>query len=400
VFYDASTWTVSLAFGMPDLALRSSRLPRGARVTEVPDLDGARPVPMSTIAYLMDWSNSGAARALQEMQAAGVRAEAAFNPFTARTTDGDISFPRGSISIPVSTQNLSPDSLHAAVQHAAQQANVPVYSALTGKSAAGIDLGSGNFRPVRSPRVLIPMGEGISSYEAGQLWHLLDQHLAMPVTKVDITDLGRVDWADYDVLVLVSGNLSGFSGSRLDDLRSWIRNGGTLIAQRSAAAWAARNELTPNIDAPGVGKPADEEEDDTDPARRNYEDARAVAGAQSIGGSIWQADVDVTHPLGFGYLRRSIPVWRDHSFFFAPSRNPYSTVVRIVDGDAHLSGYISEPNRDRLAGSPSVLADRLGGGAVVLLIDNINFRGYWRGTNRLFVNALFFGNHIQVPRSP
>jgi hypothetical protein len=386
VFYDASTWTVSLAFGMPDLALRSGQLPMGAQLTEVPALEGAAPLDVSAIAYLMDWSNSGAARALQAMQAAGVRAEAAFNPFTARTTDGDLSFPRGSISIPVSTQNLSPDSLHAAVQHAAREANLPVYSALTGKAIAGIDLGSGNFRPVRAPRVLIPMGEGISSYEAGQLWHLLDQHIAMPVTKVDVTDLGRVDWADYDALVLVSGNLSAFSGDRLDALKSWIRGGGTLIAQRSAAAWAARNGLTPNIEAPGTGQPANEEHEEAATPRRNYEDARAFSGAQSIGGSIWQADVDYTHPLGFGYLRRFLPVWRDHSLFFAPSKNPYSTVVRIVDGDARLSGYISEPNRERLAGSPSVLADRLGGGTVVLLVDNINLGTTFRcRTHRNFV---------------
>ena len=72
----------------------------------------------------------------------------------------------------------------------------------------------------------------------------------------------------------------------------------------------------------------------------------------------------------------------------------------MVDDDPHLSGYVSEPNRERLEGSPSVLADRLGGGAVILFVDNTNFRGYWRGTNRLFLNALFFGNHIQVPRAP
>ena len=402
VFYDASTWAVSLAYGMPDAALRSGQLPMGARLSEVPALEGAHPVAMSSIAYLMDWSNSAAPRALQAMQAAGVRAEAAFSPFTARTTDGDVSFPRGSISIPVSTQSLSPDSLHAAVQNAAREANIGIYSALTGKSVAGIDLGSGNFRPVRAPRVLIPMGEGISSYEAGQLWHLLDQRIAMPVTKVDVTDLGRVDWADYDVLVLVSGNLSAFSGDQLDALKAWIRGGGTLIAQRSAAAWAARNGLTPNIDAPGVGDPADEEdEEDEDEgaatARRDYADARAFEGPQAIGGSIWQADLDVTHPLGFGYLRRFLPIWRDHSFFFAPSENAYSTVARLVDGDPHLSGYISDRNRERLPGSPSVMADRLGRGVVVLLVDNTNFRGYWRGTNRLFLNALFFGNHIQVP---
>jgi len=203
VFYDASAWTVSLAYGMPDHPL-TGQLPLGAQVTEVPPLGGAGPVAQSSVAYLMDWSDSGAPRALQAMQAAGVRAEVAFEPFTARTMAGNVSFPRGSISIPVNTQTIAPDSLHAAVSMAAQEGNVPVHSALTGRSVEGIDLGSNSFRPVRAPRILFPMGEGVSSYEAGQLWHLLDQRVAMPVTKVDGTDLGRVSWGDYDVLVLVS----------------------------------------------------------------------------------------------------------------------------------------------------------------------------------------------------
>jgi hypothetical protein len=46
------------------------------------------------------------------------------------------------------------------------------------------------------------------------------------------------------------------------------------------------------------------------------------------------------------------------------------------------------------------MADRLGSGTVVLLVDNTNFRGYWRGTSRLFLNALFFGDHIRVPAAP
>ncbi len=404
VFYDASAWTISLAYGMPDMELRSGQLPMGAKLGQVPVLGGAGPVARSSIAYLFDWSDSGAPRALQALQAAGVRAEVAFQPFTARTTDGDVPFGRGSISIPVGIQAIGADSLYIAVQLAARQGNVPIRSAVSVMSADGVDLGSRNFRPVRAPRVLIPMGEGVSAYEAGQLWHLLDQRVAMPVTKVDVTDLGRVDWGDYDVLVLVSGNLSFFSEDRIDALKAWVRNGGTLVAQRSAAAWAARNGFTPNIDAPGVRAPADEEEDDEDAddatGRRDYADATDLTGAQAIGGSIWEADLDTTHPLGFGYERRFLPVWRDHNFFFAPSRNPFSTVARLVDGNALLSGYSSAPNRERLAGSPSVMADRLGSGSVVLLVDNINFRGYWRGTNRLFLNALFFGNHIQVPRAP
>jgi hypothetical protein len=245
------------------------------------------------------------------------------------------------------------------------------------------------------------MGDGVSSYEAGQLWHLLDQRIGLPVTKVDVTDLGRADWADYDVLVLVSGSTAAFTGARLDALKTWVRSGGTLITQRSATAWAARNGFTPNIEPPGVGQPASEAEPEgMETPRRDYADARDFAGAQAIGGSIWQADLDLTHPLGFGYTHRALPIWRDHSLFFAPSKNPYSTVARLVDDDPLLSGYISPVNRERLRGSPSVLVDRLGGGTVVLFVDNTNYRGYWRGTNRLFLNALFFGDHIQVPASP
>ena len=77
----------------------------------------------------------------------------------------------------------------------------------------------------------------------------------MPVTKVDVTDVSRVDLSAYDVVVLVSGNLGFLSGDALDGLRAWVRGGGTLVAIRGAAAWAARNELTPNIEAPTVGRP-------------------------------------------------------------------------------------------------------------------------------------------------
>ncbi|NNE69582.1 MAG: zinc carboxypeptidase [Rhodothermales bacterium] len=399
VFYDASAWTVSLAFDMPDAELRGRSLPLGERVTEVPAAPN-RAIAGSDLAYLIDWRDSAAAPALQHLQSKGVRVEGAFAPFTALTEDGEVSFGRGSLSIPVSIQKKSGADLKALLSQVSDEHGVRVYSAASFMTPEGPDLGSGQFRPVRAPRVLIPMGEGVSSYEAGQVWHFLDQRLRMPVTKVDVNDLRRVNWSEYDVLVLVGGAERAF-GARLDALKDWIRGGGTLIAQRSAAAWAARNELTPNVAAPGIGAPVDPQaekprEVPEPPERQDYDQAREISGAQSIGGSIWEADLDVTHPLGFGFNDRSLPVWRDHSYFFAPSQSPYGTVAQLTE-DPHLSGYASERNHDRLAGSPSLLADRLGGGVVILQIDNTNFRGYWRGTNRLFVNGLFFGNHVTAP---
>ena len=395
VFYDASTWTVSLAYGMPDGEIRAGGLPLGPAVTVVPSRT-VPGVPRSSIAYLLDWRDSRAPQALQALQARGVRAEVSTNPYTAATVSGTVALGRGAISMPVVAQSLDADALHAAVAEVSQEIGIPILAAASAYSAAGQDLGSRGFLPVHAPRVLMPIGEGVSGYEAGQIWHLLDQRVRMPITKVDVSDVGRIDWSRYDVLVLVSGDLSFLEGPRLDTLRGWIRDGGTLVAVRGAAAWAARNGLTPNVGAPTVGRAPGEESGEQTSERLDYGRSGDLGGAQAIGGSIWQTDLDLTHPLGYGYTNRSLAVWRDHSFFFALPENPYITVARLTD-DPHLSGYVSDENAARLAGSPSVVADQLGQGSVVLLIDNPNFRGYWRGTNRLLINALFFGDHIRAP---
>jgi hypothetical protein len=404
-FYDASTWTLSLAYGMPDAELRTSRFGRGPRVTQPPAPRGIGTVPQSNYAYLLDWSDYQAPRALYYLISRGVHAEAAFQPFTARTHEGARAYPRGSISIPVHAQSITPAELHALVLEAERDANVAFQSTSTGYAADGIDLGSNSFRPITTPRALMVVGDGVASNEAGQIWHMLDTKFAIPLTKVDRRDFGRVDFSRYDVLVLPSGSYGWIDGERLEDLRRWVRGGGTVIALRTATQWAVANGLAPNSQL--AARPAAQRDGAAAgtataapaPARRDYADADAVRGAQAIGGSIWMADLDVTHPLGFGYHSRALPVWRDHAMFFAPSRNPYSTVARLTE-DPHLSGYISAPNLERLRGSPSLIADRLGRGAVILMIDNPNFRGYWLGTNRLFLNALFFGSYVDVPAAP
>jgi hypothetical protein len=394
-FYDASTWTISLAYGMPDAELRGARLPLGARVLETPRPQGLGTVPQSGYAYLLDWSDYYAPKALYHLLSHGVHAEVAFAPFTLATNEGTRAYPRGTVSIPVQVQRgIDPARLHALVLEAEQRAGVRFQSAGTGYAVEGKDLGSGSFRPIRAPRAMMLIGDGVAANEAGQIWHLLDTKVGMPITKVDRRELPRVDLASYDVIVLPTGDYSHITGERLEDLRRWVRGGGTLVALRTSARWAASNGLAPNIQLPEAEAAGGDA-----PARRDFADAAAIRGAQQIGGSIWQADLDVTHPLGFGYHRRTIPVWRDHSLFFPRSRNPYGTVVQLTD-TPHLSGYISAPNRERLRNSPSLLVDQLGRGSVVLFLDNPNFRGYWYGTNKLFLNALFFGRHIEAPATP
>jgi hypothetical protein len=392
-FYDASTWTVSLAYGIPDAEIRTPRFALGARIQSLPAPPPVGAVPMSRYAYLLDWSDYFAPRALHFLLANGVHAEVAVEPFTARTNEGDHAFGRGSVSIPVGVQRgIDPAALHALVLEAERRSGVRLRSTDTGFSVAGVDLGSANLRPVTQPRVMMIVGDSMSANEAGQIWHLLDTKFDVPVARVDRREVARVDFSRYDVVILVSGDYGWMPAERVEDLRRWVRAGGTLIPMRTAARWAVSNGFAPNsalVAAPENG-PSE---------RRDFADAPAVLGAQAIGGSIWRADLDDTHPLGYGFGRREIAVWRDHSLFFEPSRNPYSTVVRLTD-DPHLSGYISPANLERLRGSPSLLVDGLGQGSVILMLDNPAFRGYWYGTNRLLLNAILFGRLVTVPATP
>ncbi len=396
VFYDASTWTMSLAYGMPHAAIVDGDPPLGERVEEPPQIAGLGEVPAASYAYLLDWSEYYAPRALQYLLSRGVRAEGTRDPLTIRTSAGERSFPRGTISIPVRLQDVEPETLHRLILEAESHAGVPIHSTDTGYSTEGVDLGSGSFQPVREPRAMMIVGSGVSQTEAGQVWHLLDTRVDLPLTKVDRLDVGRIRFENYSVVILVSGDYGFLEEGVVDNLRRWVEEGGTLVTIRTASEWALQQGFAPRVEAE---LEESESEERIGLGRRDWADAGAIAGAQAIGGSIFEADLDITHPLGFGYEDRSLSVWRDHRIFWPASGNPYSTVAQLAD-EPHLSGYVSEPNLERLQESPSLVADGLGSGSVILFLDNPNFRGYWYGTNRLFLNAIYYGDRVSVPGTP
>jgi len=75
-----------------------------------------------------------------------------------------------------------------------------------------------------------------------------------------------------------------------------------------------------------------------------------------------------------------------------------STVVRI-DTPPRVNGYLSERNRTRVAGSAWLLVSAQGQGNVVLFADDPAHRKYWHGTDRLLINAIFFGNLVNPSKA-
>jgi hypothetical protein len=189
-------------------------------------------------------------------------------------------------------------------------------------------------------------------------------------------------------MVLVSGTYPEDKGF-VDKVKGWLESGGTLITLKTASDWAIKSKL--------VNEKLIPEDTVKNPARKDFGDAQNIAGARQIGGSIFMADLDITHPIGFGFTGRRIPVYRNGMTFIQRGKSPYNTVAQYTSNPL-IGGYFHASNLKRLANSAAIQVAGVGNGRVILFSDNPNFRGIWYGTNKLFLNALFFGPLITTPQ--
>ena len=390
VFYGSTSYAIAPAYGLA-FASSKARIGSGARVDEVPAALGGVVGGSAGFAYVMDWRDRNAARVLQALQAKGLATRAAFQPFAAGTSAGELSFGAGSIVVPVAGQPLQGQALFEAVQKAAADASVQVYALSSGQSRDGIDLGSDGVKALRHPAVALVMGEGVNATEIGSAWFLLDQHLQLAASKIDPVQLGKVPLDRYTSIVLAGGRYETVDDAAVAALKRWIQAGGSLVTYGTASRWAIEKKLA-------EGETLGAAEVPEDAGRQAFGDQRDLAAIERVSGNILSADVDRSHPLGFGVPRRVLAVPKETPVVLQPSANRYSTVVRI-DAQPRVNGYLSARNRERVSGSAWLLVSPQGQGNVVLFADDPAHRKYWHGTERLLVNALFFGNLLN-PAKP
>ncbi len=393
VYYDASAWSVANFYNMKYRAVNN--LDMGSKVTNTDDLAKVAPVQSSAYAYLIDWDDYNAPAVLNYLQENELVLSSAFKPFTVNLGVMKQNFDYGTLVLPVSLQKKSAQEVYSLLQKAQQRFQVPIFGIDTGYNVGGVDLGSRFVMALKPPKAVMIIGNGTSSYEAGEVWHLLDTRVHMPITKLPLRNFDRADLDDYNTMVMVSGRYD-LSQKQQDKIKDWVGKGNTLITIGTASKWVIEKKL---VKEGLTGKEKDSVKTDSTKiaVRRPYVDAEENIGKESVGGVILRADLDLTHPLAFGYHDLSIPVYKNNEVWLMPSKNDYATVAKYSK-NPHIDGFLTKKNMEEyLKPSASLLVSKLGEGRVVLFADNPNFRGSWYGTNRLFLNALFLGEHIEVP---
>lgn len=374
LFYDISAWTFPLAFDM-DYDENAS-LSDGTTFDRSKRLD-SHSSTTSDYAYLMPWNEYKTPMILNLLLSEGIRAKVAMENFSIEGKDYDY----GTILIPVQNQKWDSGEFADYLGDIYLHHGVEFHGVQSGLTT-GIDLGSRQFRALTQPKIALLIGDGINPYDAGEIWHLLDQRYNMMVTKIDINDINRKDLSRYNTII-VSATYGSPENEVVDQLKEWTRAGGTLIGYRSALRWMSSSKLLP-LTFKSIDNPAND---------ITFEQRSDFYGAQNIGGAIFETQLDRSHPIAFGFKDDQLPMFRNTRLFIEPHADSFRNPIRYTDTPL-MSGYISDLNLEALKNTVPFQHNNYGRGDVIGFTDNTQFRAFWYGTNKLLMNAIFFAEEM------
>ncbi|MFY9364302.1 MAG: M14 family metallopeptidase, partial [Bacteroidales bacterium] len=380
VFYDISAWTASLAMNLPHAGVKDTKGLLGGRIASEEAFGTGMPadIPLSHYAYLIETTDFYNYTLLYTLMDKGVFLRVADQPFSYRVNGQEKEFRAGTVLVAVGQQKLSPQVLHQLIVTSCEQykgASIGIHSVEAGLSTGGMDLGSNRFRMITKPSVALLTDRGATYGVVGEFWHLFDSRLGIPVSLIE-ADAVR-DFSGYNVLI-VAGNIS-LTKAAQERLQEWSsRPGNTFVAV--GAGYRTLNEI-------GVSqiKHVPRQTEASAAAGGTYEESLGQRASSRVNGVILEAAPDSTHPLAFGAVLPTVPLFKNSDMVVAEPRSRFGVPVRYTPL-LLMSGYLQKRYMEDYSGTPAVLVAR----GVVFFADNPVFRAYWHGSTRLFLNSIFY----------
>ncbi|ALT00079.1 M14 metallopeptidase family protein [Lacimicrobium alkaliphilum] len=388
-FYDVSNWNLPLAFNIHYEGVERGFWRKLPLTDNLPDFTpAASELADDAYAYAFSWQDSGAPALLQALLEQDIQAKVASTAFTAITSQGKVSFEPGAVVLPAALKQ--PQNWRDRLQQHAQQQGIKLWSVTSGLTPEGNDLGSRTMALLDAPSVLMIAGAGSSQYEAGEIWHYLDQHIGLPLTILDMDRLRSVSLSDYSHIIMADGDFSRIDEKQIKAIQDWVRQGGVLITQKRAAKWASENDL---LKATFLSEK--ELNNSFETSGLTYADKESLAAKKRIAGAVFSAEVDLSHPLAFGYTDKTLSFLRNSTLAMHKPTKPFVTVSRYTS-EPLKAGYASDELKQLLADKANLVAHKLGDGKVIGVTDNLTFRGYWYGTSRILSNAIYLSDFIDA----
>lgn len=380
-FYDITSWSLPLLFDVAAFGMSGGLSPPTEPIGEGDVIRARRrtfPSPPPQYAYLIDGQYAASMAVYHHLRTEGYRAGLLTRPTQVAGTD----VPGGTVVVKRSVNDATVDD---AVRRLADRYAVDVHGVDTGHPEAGFPaLGSGHVRTGPPARVAMLAEGPVAGYSFGWAWHTLEEAYGVPITVLRSGSLSGQDLAPFNVLVIpalasAEGLAEELGESTVGRLAAWVHEGGTLVTIGSATEFARQH-----LELAGL--------------RDWYEtDEGEDAYRFSVPGAILAAELDTLSWLTAGYDRPTLPVLVGSSRVYLPPQGPPDSDRRVVGryaGSAEelvLSGHAWRESRERLPGAVFLYEERAGAGRVIAFAEDPNYRGYWRGADRLFLNAVLGG---------
>ncbi len=369
LFYDISAWSFLHSFNLDYERINISE--------KLQNLDFSKPtgsiINESEYAYVFSLNDYYTPKALYKLLNNGINIKVATEEFSIKENK----FSYGSILIYLKNQSKSHSEITDIIKDISYETGINFYGFNT-SHANGIDLGSNSFKKVRKPEIGLIVGDGVTSYDAGEIWHLLDTRYEIPITKIKYSDLSIIDLHKYNTLILVNGSYS--SDNNYTALKKWVEEGGNLIGFRNSINFLQNNKLI-NLSF-NENKPK--------PKNLNFNQKKNFYGSQLTSGAIFNVELDLTHPINYGYYKKNLSIFRNTNIYIKNDSIDFNNPIKYSNYNTLISGYISKENKKSILNSRPFVSLKIKKGRINLFTDNTNFRAFWYGTNKLMMNSIFF----------
>ncbi len=374
-FYDITAWSLPLLYGIEGFLSTDGRSVSAERVEEEAAPERAASIPRAQYAYLIDGTQATGLPALLHLKKEGYRVAMLQKPTRIEGTD----FAAGTGIVYAGQADAT---VHDSVNDVADRFDLSVAAVNTGMAEGDHpSLGSGDVIYLQDVSIAMLAEMPVQPYSFGWAWFTLDQQYKMPVSMLRVSSLSGADLSEYDTIVVPeiygTGAVERIAGEDgLDRLARWVRDGGTLVTIGSGTELARHLELTQ------LRSWYDEEE---------HADSLRV----SVPGAMVATSLDRNHWLTAGVPDGFRGLVNSNRLYLRPEGAPSAARragVTYATGDAFAySGHMWEESVERLPGAVFAYEERSGSGRVISFAEDVNFRAYYRGGNRLFLNAVLAG---------
>lgn len=412
-FYDISSWALPVAYGIETYWSGKPVTPAAARSLPTEEQEHQEPLQWGSLvgekasyAYLLKNNTNDALKGLVYLLQHDVKVNVALKEFTVQGEE----FPRGSLIVPVAGNGAD---LLSRMRELSVTFRLTVYCTNSGFTEKGITLGSDRAVRLKQPKIIVITNSPVGSEAYGAIWSMFDTQYGIDFIPMKLSQLRSTDLHDYTAIIFPDDNADG-SGYRnqldsnaVQKIKSWISAGGTFVGIEGGAAFASSSvgkiaslklkEKKKEEKKPDDAKKSDEKKsadqskkdeklsDEELEKRMTVEEKERKSRLDEIPGTMMRVRIDNSHPLGFGY-DRDIAVLKTRKTMFELSEHGYN--VGIYSKSPRLSGYISKENEKMLEETPFLVHEQIGEGHVILFADNPNFRLFFDGLNRLFLNSV------------